>query len=251
MVAVNKIDKEGAQPERVRTEMTQHGLQPAEWGGEIEFVDVSAKTREGLGLAARHDPGRHRPRGAEGQQRRRGLGHRDRVQARPRPRAGRERPDPARNAARRRRARRRRALRPRSRDARLHRRRVKGATPGQPVEVLGFDGVPEAGETRARGRERASRPPARRRAREPPEDRGAGAALGAQDLAGGRLQARPGGHGQGARPGRQGRCRRLAGGDRGRDRQAAPGRGQGQHHPSRRRWHQRVRRDARCRLQRA
>ena len=48
IVAVNKIDKEGAQPERVRTEMTQHGLQPAEWGGEIEFVDVSAKTHEGL-----------------------------------------------------------------------------------------------------------------------------------------------------------------------------------------------------------
>ena len=48
VVAVNKIDKEGAQPERVRTELTQHGLQPSEWGGEIEFVDVSAKTREGL-----------------------------------------------------------------------------------------------------------------------------------------------------------------------------------------------------------
>ncbi len=39
VVAVNKIDKEGAQPERVRTEMTQRGLQPAEWGGEIEFVE--------------------------------------------------------------------------------------------------------------------------------------------------------------------------------------------------------------------
>jgi translation initiation factor IF-2 len=48
VVAVNKIDKEGAQPERVRTGMAQHGLQPAEWGGEIEFVDVSAKTRQGL-----------------------------------------------------------------------------------------------------------------------------------------------------------------------------------------------------------
>jgi translation initiation factor IF-2 len=48
IVAVNKIDKPGAQPERVRTEMTQRGLQPAEWGGEVEFVDVSAKTREGL-----------------------------------------------------------------------------------------------------------------------------------------------------------------------------------------------------------
>jgi translation initiation factor IF-2 len=48
VVAVNKIDKEGAQPERVRTEMTQHGLQPSDWGGETEFVDVSAKTHEGL-----------------------------------------------------------------------------------------------------------------------------------------------------------------------------------------------------------
>ncbi len=48
IVAVNKIDKEGAQPERVRTEMTQHGLQPSEWGGETEFVDVSAKTHDGL-----------------------------------------------------------------------------------------------------------------------------------------------------------------------------------------------------------
>ncbi len=44
VVAINKIDKEGAQPDRVRTEMTQHGLQPEEWGGDIEFVDVSAKT---------------------------------------------------------------------------------------------------------------------------------------------------------------------------------------------------------------
>ncbi len=48
VVAVNKVDKEGAQPERVRTELTQRGLQPAEWGGETEFVDVSAKTKQGL-----------------------------------------------------------------------------------------------------------------------------------------------------------------------------------------------------------
>ena len=48
IVAVNKIDKEGAQPDRVRTEMTQRGLNPAEWGGDIEFVDVSAKTQQGL-----------------------------------------------------------------------------------------------------------------------------------------------------------------------------------------------------------
>ena len=48
IVAVNKIDKEGADPTRVRTEMTQRGLQPSEWGGETEFVDVSAKTKQGL-----------------------------------------------------------------------------------------------------------------------------------------------------------------------------------------------------------
>ena len=48
LVAVNKIDKEGAQPDRVRSEMAALGLQPVEWGGETEFVNVSAKTKEGL-----------------------------------------------------------------------------------------------------------------------------------------------------------------------------------------------------------
>ena len=48
IVAVNKIDKEGADPTRVRTEMTALGLQPVEWGGETDFVDVSARSKEGL-----------------------------------------------------------------------------------------------------------------------------------------------------------------------------------------------------------
>jgi translation initiation factor IF-2 len=48
LIAVNKIDKEGADPTRTRTEMTNQGLQPVEWGGETEFVDVSAKTKQGL-----------------------------------------------------------------------------------------------------------------------------------------------------------------------------------------------------------
>jgi translation initiation factor IF-2 len=48
LVAINKIDKEGADPTRVRTEMTNLGLQPVEWGGDTEFVDVSAKTKQGL-----------------------------------------------------------------------------------------------------------------------------------------------------------------------------------------------------------
>jgi translation initiation factor IF-2 len=48
LVAVNKIDKEGADPVRTRTEMAQRGINPSEWGGDVEFVDVSAKTRVGL-----------------------------------------------------------------------------------------------------------------------------------------------------------------------------------------------------------
>ncbi len=48
IVAVNKIDKEGADPARVRSEMTTLGLQPVEWGGDIDFVDVSARSKEGL-----------------------------------------------------------------------------------------------------------------------------------------------------------------------------------------------------------
>ncbi len=48
LVAVNKIDKQGADPTRVRTEMTGLTLQPVEWGGDTEFVDVSAKTKDGL-----------------------------------------------------------------------------------------------------------------------------------------------------------------------------------------------------------
>jgi translation initiation factor IF-2 len=146
IVAVNKIDKEGAQPERVRTEMTQHGLQPSEWGGEIEFVDVSAKTREGLDslldtiqvvtdleelkansdteasgavIESKLDPGRGPVVTVLIQRGTLRVGdalvagaHFGRVRA-------------------------------------MHDfigQRLKRGTPGQPVEVLGFDGVPEAGE---------------------------------------------------------------------------------------------------------
>jgi translation initiation factor IF-2 len=48
LIAVNKIDKEGAQPERVRTELAADGLNPEEWGGDTVYVDVSAKTHDGL-----------------------------------------------------------------------------------------------------------------------------------------------------------------------------------------------------------
>ncbi|WP_314346442.1 translation initiation factor IF-2 [Corynebacterium variabile] len=43
VVAVNKIDKEGADPEKIRGQLTEYGLTPTEWGGETEFVDISAK----------------------------------------------------------------------------------------------------------------------------------------------------------------------------------------------------------------
>jgi translation initiation factor IF-2 len=146
VVAVNKIDKEGAQPERVRTEMTQHGLQPSDWGGETEFVDVSAKTHQGLDtlldtiqvvtdleelksnckaeasgavIESKLDPGRGPVVTVLIQRGTMRVGdalvagaHFGRVRA-------------------------------------MHDfmgARVKRATPGQPVEVLGFDGVPEAGE---------------------------------------------------------------------------------------------------------
>jgi translation initiation factor IF-2 len=146
IVAVNKIDKEGAQPERVRTEMTQRGLQPAEWGGEIEFVDVSAKTHDGLDtlletiqvvtdleelkansgveasgtvIESKLDPGRGPVVTVLIQRGTLKVGdalvagaHFGRVRA-------------------------------------MHDfvgNKVKRATPGQPVEMLGFDGVPEAGE---------------------------------------------------------------------------------------------------------
>ncbi len=48
VVAVNKVDKEGADPTRVRTQLTERGLQPSDWGGDTEYVDVSAKAGTGI-----------------------------------------------------------------------------------------------------------------------------------------------------------------------------------------------------------
>jgi len=48
VVAVNKIDKPGANPERVRQQLVEHGLLPEEWGGDTIMVNVSARTREGI-----------------------------------------------------------------------------------------------------------------------------------------------------------------------------------------------------------
>src|SRR6516162_10057562 len=165
LVAVNKIDKEGAQPDRVRAEMAQLGLQPVEWGGDTEFVNVSAKTREGLDdlletilvmaeveelranpdaaasgtvIESKLDPGRgpvvtiliQRGRLEVGASLVAGA-HWGRVRA--------------------------------MNDFMGH--RVRQALPGEPVEALGFDGVPEAGEhVRAVENERRARQLATERA---------------------------------------------------------------------------------------
>ncbi|GLX83558.1 translation initiation factor IF-2 [Thalassotalea eurytherma] len=48
IIAVNKMDKETADPDRVKTELSQHDVIPEDWGGDVQFVHVSAKT--GLGI---------------------------------------------------------------------------------------------------------------------------------------------------------------------------------------------------------
>src|SRR6266487_2077414 len=48
VVAVNKIDLPGADPNRVRGDLAGEGLQPEDWGGEVQFADVSAKAKQNL-----------------------------------------------------------------------------------------------------------------------------------------------------------------------------------------------------------
>jgi translation initiation factor IF-2 len=165
VIAVNKIDKEGAQPERVRGELAGKGLTPEDWGGDTIFCDVSAKTKEGLDnlldmillvaeveeLKANHDapasgtviesqldPGRGPTvtivvlRGTlrTGDALVAGA-HWGRVRA--------------------------------MHDFLGH--RLKQATPGEPVEVLGFDSLPDAGEpVRAASNDREARHLANQRA---------------------------------------------------------------------------------------
>ena len=227
LVAVNKIDKEGAQPDRVRTEMTQLGLQPEEWGGETMFVDVSAKAKtnlddllesilllaeveelkanpdaeaSGVVIESKLDPGRgavvtvlvNRGTLKVGDALVAGA-HWGRVRA-------------------------------------LHDykgRKVKEATPSEPVEVLGFDTVPEAGEyvrvvendrkARQLANERGFRLKSEAQARRSGKKR-----LARDDLRPGARRRDPG-----SQPGAQGRRVRLAGGVRGRDREAAAVRGPG------------------------
>jgi translation initiation factor IF-2 len=48
VVAINKIDRPEAQPDRVKQQLVEQGLQPVDWGGSVEMVPVSAKTGDGI-----------------------------------------------------------------------------------------------------------------------------------------------------------------------------------------------------------
>ena len=48
IVAIHKIDKKGANPDRVKQELTEHGLVPEEWGGDVICVEVSAKQHKNI-----------------------------------------------------------------------------------------------------------------------------------------------------------------------------------------------------------
>ncbi|MFV0532533.1 MAG: translation initiation factor IF-2, partial [Cumulibacter sp.] len=48
VVAINKVDKEGANPERIRSQLTEYGLVAEEYGGDTMFVEISALRRQGL-----------------------------------------------------------------------------------------------------------------------------------------------------------------------------------------------------------
>ena len=147
LVAINKIDLEGANPDKVKGELANQGLTPEDWGGDTIFVNVSAKTHENLDellenilLLAEVEELKANPDAPAS-----GVG--DRVASRPRPRPGRDAAGPARHPARRRLAGRRAAVGQGAGDARPHRRHGSTeARPGDPVEVLGFEGVCEAGE---------------------------------------------------------------------------------------------------------
>ena len=70
VVAVNKIDKPEANPERIRQELAAQQVVPEEWGGDTMFVDVSAKTGQGHRFAAGIRAAAGRGAGAEGARRR-------------------------------------------------------------------------------------------------------------------------------------------------------------------------------------
>ena len=102
VVAVNKIDKEGANPAKVRQQLTEYGLVAEEYGGDTLFVDVSARNEPQHRRPARgHPADRGRGAGPAGQPGPGRPGHRHRGAPGPWPRSGGDRAGAARHAARR------------------------------------------------------------------------------------------------------------------------------------------------------
>ncbi len=137
IVAINKIDKPDAQPERIKQQLSDRGLLPEDWGGDVVMVPVSARTQENLplllemillvadmlDLKANPTPS--------------GDGHRDRSPAGSRTRSGGDGAGAQRHAVRRRFLHLRRGIRQGSRHAERSRRQIRKAEPSTPVEVLG------------------------------------------------------------------------------------------------------------------
>ena len=118
LVAVNKIDKPGANPDLIRNKLSEHGLVSEEWGGETIYVNVSAKTKAGHRQAARDAGAAGRGARAQGQPEPRRQGARGRGAPRSRARPDLDHPRRGGDAAGRRPGRRRRVLGQGARDAR-------------------------------------------------------------------------------------------------------------------------------------
>ena len=99
IVAVNKIDKPDANPDRVKQQLAERGLQPEAWGGDTVFVEVSAKKRIEPRSAGRDDLPGCRCATSEGDAGTAGRRHRDRSEAGSRTRCGGFDPGAERNAA--------------------------------------------------------------------------------------------------------------------------------------------------------
>ena len=100
IVAINKIDRPEAQPDRIKQQLSDRGLLAEDWGGDVVMVPVSARTQESLPAAARNDPPGGRNAGPQGQSQPARHRYRDRSPARSRPRSGGHRAGAQRHARR-------------------------------------------------------------------------------------------------------------------------------------------------------
>ena len=129
IVAVNKIDKPDAMPERVKKQLADRGLMPEDWGGSTVFVDVSAKQKTNLNLLMEMICLVADLRRSEGRARTSGQRHRAGSQTRSRPRSGGDRAGTERNAAQQRQLCRRQRLRKSARHVQRSRRRAGSGRP--------------------------------------------------------------------------------------------------------------------------